>query len=514
MKAYGIFSGGGVKGAALAGCLAAAEQQGVRFVGHGGTSAGSIIALLAAVGYNGTELAKFLVEELDFRSLLDDAGVRLRRARNEIRQMSVALRSGGWPAKFFAVNFRGPHLLRMLGPCLGLYPGRKLREFLRQRIIHKRPALAEHADITFEHLQQVGCLPVKIVAADLTQRRPAVFSHGRTDYGTSVLDAIRASTSYPFAFEPVCLNGRRLVDGGLSSNLPVFLFEQEYRQFRIPALAFDLQAPTGDGGRDYDLCRYGHDLLATALESSNDLLRRVLRGVHHIAVPTPPGIDTLDFALSRDDRRRLFDAGHTAATEALARLGPLRRARMAGEHLQRQLWTEFGPPQFYAPVLHALAREMEGRTRAQQVRAHIMLPTGRAEATRIVTYSFGMDGDPDVDLELPENAGCSGQAWCRRAPALADLERAAANPAPWGMTHEEHAKVPAGRRSMLSVPIHRQLLPDDEGPPPPVGTLSVDSITPLDQTGWLEHTSRGPVGHAEVVGILMNWAYVVHRLLS
>src|SRR5262245_65561802 len=77
MRAFAIYAGGGVKGAALAGCLCAAEQQGVKFVGHGGTSAGSMIALMAAVGYGGEEMEKILVEELDFRTLLEDQGQQL-----------------------------------------------------------------------------------------------------------------------------------------------------------------------------------------------------------------------------------------------------------------------------------------------------------------------------------------------------------------------------------------------------------------------------------------------------
>jgi NTE family protein len=53
---YAILDGGGVKGAALAGCLAAAEDKHIDFIGYGGTSAGSIVALLAAVGYSGEDL--------------------------------------------------------------------------------------------------------------------------------------------------------------------------------------------------------------------------------------------------------------------------------------------------------------------------------------------------------------------------------------------------------------------------------------------------------------------------
>jgi NTE family protein len=42
MEAYAIFDGGGVKGAALVGALAAARSKDLEFLGYGGTSAGSI----------------------------------------------------------------------------------------------------------------------------------------------------------------------------------------------------------------------------------------------------------------------------------------------------------------------------------------------------------------------------------------------------------------------------------------------------------------------------------------
>lgn len=513
MKAFGIYAGGGVKGAALAGCLAAAEQQGVQFVGHGGTSAGSIIALMAAVGYSGQHLERILVDELEFSTLLEDSGVQLKNAITDIASISSELQSGWIGSKLYAANVKAPALIKQVVPRLGLYSGQTLKEFVLSRIGDKRPELKKNADITFEHLEKAGCLPLKIVASDITNRRPAIFSREDNEYGASVIDAIRASTSYPFAFEPVFLNGRRLVDGGLSSNLPVFLFAEEYRHTRIPAIAFDLVASPRQGEAEYGLSQYGSDLLATALEASDDLLRRVLRGVHYVPVVTPPGINTLDFGLPRDDRRRLFDAGLKAATAVLSNLEPIKRTKMAGDQLQRQLWTEYGPPQFYFPVLKALAKEIEEKTQAQMVRVNIMLPTGRPEASRIVTYSFGMDGTPDADLELPENAGCSGQSWHQRTAAFADLQTAAANPS-WGMSPAQHAKVPEDRKSMLSVPIHGELLPNEQTPPAPVGTLSVDSITPLRQTGWVEETSRGLVAHAEVLRIIMRWSYIIHKLLS
>lgn len=79
MKAYGVFDGGGIKGAALAGALAAAEDQGIKFTGFGGTSAGSMVAFLAAVGYSGKELGEALISQ-DLNDLLDDGGDVLREA--------------------------------------------------------------------------------------------------------------------------------------------------------------------------------------------------------------------------------------------------------------------------------------------------------------------------------------------------------------------------------------------------------------------------------------------------
>jgi len=112
MRAFAIYAGGGVKGAALAGCLRAAEQQGVKFVGHGGTSAGSMIALMAAVRYGGEELERILVEELDFRTLLEDEGQRLEQARAKVEKISSALSSGWLPQKFWAVNVTAPGIFK------------------------------------------------------------------------------------------------------------------------------------------------------------------------------------------------------------------------------------------------------------------------------------------------------------------------------------------------------------------------------------------------------------------
>ncbi len=65
MKIDVVFEGGGVKGIGLIGAICCFEDYGYEFNMLAGTSAGSIIAALLAVGYTGREL-KSIMLELDY----------------------------------------------------------------------------------------------------------------------------------------------------------------------------------------------------------------------------------------------------------------------------------------------------------------------------------------------------------------------------------------------------------------------------------------------------------------
>jgi NTE family protein len=60
-EADAVFEGGGVKGVALAGAVAAAEEAGVSvWKNVAGTSAGAIVACLIVMGYDGRRLKQIL----------------------------------------------------------------------------------------------------------------------------------------------------------------------------------------------------------------------------------------------------------------------------------------------------------------------------------------------------------------------------------------------------------------------------------------------------------------------
>ena len=56
IRAFVAFEGGGAKGVVHVGALRAIEELGIEIVGCSGTSAGSIVAALAACGYRADEL--------------------------------------------------------------------------------------------------------------------------------------------------------------------------------------------------------------------------------------------------------------------------------------------------------------------------------------------------------------------------------------------------------------------------------------------------------------------------
>jgi len=80
------------------------------------------------------------------------------------------------------------------------------------------------------------------------------------------------------------------------------------------------------------------------------------------------------------------------------------------------------------------------------------------------------------------------------------------------MSAEVQARVAPDRMSMLSVPIFASA----EGAPdswPIRGILSVDSSTPLQQTGWLVGTPDNPSLDTAALSVMTNWADVCAKLL-
>lgn len=167
-----IFSSGFFGFYAHAGFLAALRESGIRPAAWAGTSAGAIIAALAASGTDDERIKGFLfsLKKGDFWDPQPAAS------------MLIALMRG----------FRG------FG---GYLKGERFLSLLREVLPVK----------SFEECK----VPLFVAATDLTLRREKVFSRG------DLPRAVCASCAVPMLFSPVEIDGSLLVDGGVTSKAPI-----------------------------------------------------------------------------------------------------------------------------------------------------------------------------------------------------------------------------------------------------------------------------------------------------
>jgi hypothetical protein len=251
-----------------------------------------------------------------------------------------------------------------------------------------------------------------------------------------------------------------------------------------------------------------------ALNSSDQLANRIVRGVVRIPIRIPDTISTLKFDLTATEIEQLYTAGYADTGAYLREFQALQKTREAGENIQAQLQFQYGGRHLFEPVLMGLALEMSRVTKAEEIRSQIMLPTGRPDGSRIVVFHYSFrTGDADAALELSEFGGCSGRTLEKRQPSAADLVEATEKFANWGMTLQQQSAVAPDRKSMLSVPIfawsERELPPEQH---PIIGVLSVDSSTPHNATGWVAPDNA--TIFEEPAAIMNKWARILSKLLQ
>lgn len=187
-----VLSGGGARGAAHVGVLKVLEEFRVPVDCITGTSMGSIVGGAFASGIPIDDMEKTLASmstRLLFRDLppREERAVRLKRDdATNLAPVEIGLRDGD--------------VLLPQGAVSGVQLESVLRRLSKVRGFQR-----------FDDLP----IPFRAVATDLVTGRPVVLSQGELP------SAMRASMSVPGAIQPLRLDSRLLVDGGLTNNLPV-----------------------------------------------------------------------------------------------------------------------------------------------------------------------------------------------------------------------------------------------------------------------------------------------------
>jgi NTE family protein len=292
-----VFQGGGVRGIAYAGVLAKKPSHVVVYAAAG-TSAGSIVAALLALGKSAEEI-KAILERDDLRSLVAENELqrmeRLQRAWQELKGVWITKKNGKGKvslrkALWFATRHKEVFSdIRDMWAKKGLHSSDKLGEFLEKLFQGKT-----YADLKVDDL--------KIVAANVNRQKYEIYS--KANPPKTIADAVRASVSIPIFFEPFILGANQFaVDGGLLSNYPSFLFAQGF----YPTIGFrlvDLAAPS-----QIDSTASYLKALILTMTDAHDKLRGDPPDFTSYPIPTPTRIPSTKFALTEDDVKELHTIG-------------------------------------------------------------------------------------------------------------------------------------------------------------------------------------------------------------
>ncbi|WP_299754632.1 patatin-like phospholipase family protein [uncultured Pontibacter sp.] len=186
-----VLSGGGAKGMAHIGFLKVLEEAGIRPDIITGTSMGSLVGALYALGYSASEIEQIALSQ-DWEMLLS----------NQVPLNQIAMEEK---------EYYGRYLLELpvngttISFPSGLIEGQALNNLLI------RLTRGAHSIQDFRKLP----IPFACVATDLTTGQKVVLQQG------FLPEALRASMAIPTVFTPIKLDGRMLVDGGLVQNFPV-----------------------------------------------------------------------------------------------------------------------------------------------------------------------------------------------------------------------------------------------------------------------------------------------------
>jgi len=189
-----VLSGGGAKGTAHIGALKVIERAGIPIDIVTGTSMGSLVGGLYAIGYN-SEALDTLVRGLDWTYLLSDRENLSRQSINDRKKQNTYIISHG-----LTIGKRNNN-------DGGIIKGRNISMLLEKLCMGYTDSL------DFNNLP----IPFACVATNIVDNSEIDIHSGRLP------QALRASMAIPAFFSPVRMGNMVLVDGGMTNNYPVDL---------------------------------------------------------------------------------------------------------------------------------------------------------------------------------------------------------------------------------------------------------------------------------------------------
>ncbi len=230
-----VLSGGGARGLAQIGVLKAFDEAGIKLDIIIATSMGAIIGSLYATGVSPDEIDS-ITNTINWDAIFATSAQR--------KKLFVS-------QKTEPINY-----------LLELRFNKDLTPIIPNSISHGQTiyntlspitsAPLYHANLDFDNLP----IRLRIVTTDIITGRSIVFSKG------NLSEAVRASCGVPLAFSPVAVDTMLLLDGGLTSNIPV---EEAIKENPDYIIAVDVTSPMWKKGELDNPVRLVDQVIATGV---------------------------------------------------------------------------------------------------------------------------------------------------------------------------------------------------------------------------------------------------------
>ena len=275
-----VLSGGGAKGFAHIGVLKVLEEAGVEISYIGGTSMGAIVGGLYASGYNATQIDS-IFQSTNFDALLQDFIPRS--SKNFYGKRNDEVYALSLPFNKFRIGIP-------TGFSKGLY-----NYNLLTKLTHN-----------VRHVRDFSKLPIPFlcIATDIETGDEVLLDKGYLP------QAMIASAAFPSLFSPVEIDGKLLVDGGVTNNYPLEEIKKRGADFII---GVDVQDDLKDRKSLKDATRI-------LVQISNlQMIQRMRENIDKTDIYIKPDITNFG-VISFDAGRQIIGKGEEAARQVFDKL--------------------------------------------------------------------------------------------------------------------------------------------------------------------------------------------------
>lgn len=287
-----LFGGGAIRGAAYAGAVKALEEIGINPVNIAGSSVGSIVAALVALGYSASELREIFLD------------------------VNFAL--------FRDFQFG-------LGPQFALSKGELFLDWIRELIEKKfygdSYQKGKNRSVTFKDIEK----NLIIITTDLSNFECKEFSKFETpDF--EIATAVRISCSMPGLMKPVEYNNTLLVDGDLQKSVPMWKLSKHLADKDSRILEFRLE---GDfEGSDRNALDYVNTIYSCITSIATSFISDTYgcRDKYDYVVINTGDVIVVDFNYPREKREDLINSGYNQTMEYFTKVLPLKKQQLLDKY--------------------------------------------------------------------------------------------------------------------------------------------------------------------------------------